>query len=421
VKTGNIIRCVLKPSRENVVKVSGKAEDETGIETAKLQSVRCAVEPTPIPAEVEPPKVVSPNLVPITTLALIGLNVLFFILEEMKGGSQNISVLIQMGAVTSSTLAHGEYFRILLAPFLHVGPDHLISNMYALFFIGWALERVYDHLRIAVVYFLSGIVGSLLSAVTIPIGVVGAGASGAILGCLVALVVLQSRFSHVSFGVGVGTAVLALCYDLLAGLMPGSGVDNAAHFGGAIGGLLLALTVSPPTKFLSHVAAQMNLSYTPEQLASAEQLRQTSKHKPRYLKIILTGALVVIVLVGVFAFAVYPRLSVGGVRLSASTSARVAGSVTLQIGGSGLLVLQSVIATLDNIPLSVGYNRGAYVLPQQFVLSVTGYSNLSPLAVALGFSSTLVITLDGVWAPPFGSTPTIPVHITAEEAIKWSR
>jgi membrane associated rhomboid family serine protease len=231
------------------------------------------------PHHVEPPKALPseptaspkggdavrlPRLAPIVTFALIALNVFFFILEEAKGGSQTTTVLIQMGAVTSSTFGRGEYFRILLAPFLHIGPDHLISNMYALFFIGWALERVYGHVRFAVVYLLSGLVGSLLSAMTIPIGVISAGASGAILGCLVALVVLQLQFSHVSFGLGVGSAVLALFYNLLTGLVPGSGIDNAAHFGGAAGGLVLSLVVPPPSELYRYVAVQIEQTRVPK-------------------------------------------------------------------------------------------------------------------------------------------------------------
>ena len=375
------------------------------------------VEPAAVPKDKETIK--PPNLVPVLTLTLITLNVLFFIAEERRGGSENMSVLIEMGAVTSSVLTYGEYPRILLAPFLHVGAGHLISNMYALLFIGWALERVYGHLRFAAAYFLSGTVGSLLSAMTIPIGVVGAGASGAILGCLVALVVLQSRFSHVSFGLRLGSAVLSLVYNLLAGLLPGSGIDNAAHFGGAIGGLLLALTVPPPEEFFSHVALQMKPDYVLEQKASTEQAGRTGGQKTGYQKIILASVLVVLLLAGAFALASYPRLLVSDARISSSyylfSGSTVAGYVKIQIGGSGAFELQSVTVTLDNAPLSVRYTERAFLLPQQLSLNVAGpaSSTLPPV------SSILVVTVDGTWGA-LGSTPTIPVHITAQETIEWT-
>jgi rhomboid protease GluP len=201
-------------------------------------------------------KLSPPKLVPIVTLLLITLNVFIWIIEENRGGSSSLNVLFSMGAIYREALSRGEYWRLISAPFLHGGFEHLLFNMYALTFIGWYLERVYGHVRFLAVYLLSGLAGSILSAVAIPHGIVSVGASGAILGCLAALVLLQSKYSHISFGIGLGSATLSLLYNLVSGFVPGSGIDIAAHFGGVIGGIILALVVSPPSSFFEHIEAQ---------------------------------------------------------------------------------------------------------------------------------------------------------------------
>jgi len=158
--------------------------------------------------------------------------------------------------------------------FLHIGFSHLASNMWALFFTGSALERIYGHGRFLVVYIVSGLCGSILSAVSIPAGVVAAGASGAILGTLAALIILQLRFSRFSLGFGLGSAILSLSYNILSGFVPSSGIDNAAHLGGAIGGALLSVFITPPA-----------LALVSQMTKDADALRETGM--PRSQSVVL--------------------------------------------------------------------------------------------------------------------------------------
>lgn len=81
-------------------------------------------------------KINAPKIVPIITLSLIAVNVLVFYLEELNGGSGNLNVLTQMGAITSSAIQSGQYYRLINAMFLHIGVQHLLFNMYALLVIG---------------------------------------------------------------------------------------------------------------------------------------------------------------------------------------------------------------------------------------------------------------------------------------------
>jgi membrane associated rhomboid family serine protease len=79
---------------------------------------------------------------------------------------------------------------------------------------------------------------SALQMGAIPPEVVAAGASGAILGCLAALVVQQLRHSNISLGFGMISAVLSLLYNVVSGFAPNSGIDVGAHIGGVLGSIL---------------------------------------------------------------------------------------------------------------------------------------------------------------------------------------
>jgi len=199
------------------------------------------------------PSLKLPSLFPLVTVVLIALNIVFFVLEEARGGSENLSVLMQLGAIYQPAIQSGQYYRLVTAMFLHIGFFHLASNMYALFVIGSALERVYGHDRFIIVYLVSGLCGSILSAISIPAGIVAAGASGAILGSLAALIVLQLRFSRVSLGIGLGSAILSLSYNVISGFVPNSGIDNGAHLGGVLGGGLLSAIMRPDSRFTDQI------------------------------------------------------------------------------------------------------------------------------------------------------------------------
>jgi len=86
---------------------------------------------------------------------------------------------------------------------------------------------------------------SALQMGAIPPEVVAAGASGAILGCLAALVVQQLRHSNISLGFGMISAVLSLLYNVVSGFAPNSGIDVGAHIGGVLGGILFSLIALP--------------------------------------------------------------------------------------------------------------------------------------------------------------------------------
>ncbi len=188
------------------------------------------------------------NQVPAATCVILGLNILVFILMTLSGGSQNTSVLLNFGASYGPYFRAGEVWRLVMPMFLHIGVAHLAVNMAALCLLGALLEPLYGYGRFALLYVFSGIGGSLLSMEAS--AHIAAGASGAIFGVAGAMLVtgilrpqvVPHRWKNL-FGVGI---LLVIVINLVFGhFIPH--IDNWAHLGGLITGMVLAWGVPPIT------------------------------------------------------------------------------------------------------------------------------------------------------------------------------
>ncbi|KAK0417958.1 hypothetical protein QR680_013298 [Steinernema hermaphroditum] len=141
-----------------------------------------------------------------------------------------------------------ELWRFVTYMFVHVGYGHLITNCIVQLFLGLPLELVHQW-RIAIVYFLSGIFGCMLMAVTSPTTYV-AGASGGVYGLLAAHVSdlflnwSEMEFRWVRFGVLFVLIASDTSMQVWQSFTPTQvKVAYLAHLGGAIGGLLLGVLV----------------------------------------------------------------------------------------------------------------------------------------------------------------------------------
>ena len=90
------------------------------------------------------------------------------------------------GALAGPLVAHGDWWRLFTAAFLHYGPLHLGMNMLALFLIGSVVEQALGHLRFLALYLAAGLAGSAGALLLTP-NAPTVGASGAIFGVLGAL------------------------------------------------------------------------------------------------------------------------------------------------------------------------------------------------------------------------------------------
>ncbi|MGM9987127.1 MAG: rhomboid family intramembrane serine protease [Bacillaceae bacterium] len=179
------------------------------------------------------------------TQILIGIQVLVFILMTLKGGSTNPYVLIQFGAKFDPLIDQGEWWRLITSIFLHIGFLHLLMNTFALYYIGTQLERLIGNIRFIVIYLLAGVVGSYSSYIFND--GIGAGASGAIFGCFGALFVVSILYKKFIPKEVIKNIVVLIGINLLFGFLVPS-IDNAAHIGGLLTGILLMFIIGVPMK-----------------------------------------------------------------------------------------------------------------------------------------------------------------------------
>ncbi|MEA2163794.1 MAG: rhomboid protease GluP [Thermoanaerobaculia bacterium] len=201
---------------------------------------------------------------PVTT-AILGLIAIVFVFEMLLGGPQmqpgaslltgdvNGDVLVSMGAIVGGTLTRHEFWRLLAAMFLHASVLHWAVNSWALYQLGTLYEVLFGSKRFAFTYLTTGLVASLASAIRIG-ATHGAsvGASGAVFGILGAFIFSIRRspvYRHQPWSRGlIGQLVFWIVINIAIGYsLPF--IDNVAHIGGLIAGLILGFIphrVPPP-------------------------------------------------------------------------------------------------------------------------------------------------------------------------------
>lgn len=174
------------------------------------------------------------NGIPIITYILIFLNILIFILMLSPAIYNDF---INLFANYYINIQNGEIYRLITSIFLHGNSVHLFFNMYALYIIGPEIERYYGTLKFLIIYLMSGIIGSLFSAVLTTSASIGA--SGAIFGLFGSLLYFGFNYRATLDSYLKGQIIPLILINLLVGLIV-PGIDVAAHVGGLIGGFLIS-------------------------------------------------------------------------------------------------------------------------------------------------------------------------------------
>lgn len=180
----------------------------------------------------------------VCTTGLIVINVLVFFLLSLRGDTESGYFMLQYGAMYEPLVTEGhEYYRLITSLFLHFGIQHLLNNMVMMGALGYQLENEIGRIKFLLIYFISGIGGNLCSLywnVSHGEQVISAGASGAIFGLMGALLYIvavnRGRLGRLS---GRGMLIM-VALSLYFGLTS-SGVDNSAHIGGLIWGILITV------------------------------------------------------------------------------------------------------------------------------------------------------------------------------------
>jgi rhomboid protease GluP len=183
------------------------------------------------------------------THIIFGINAAVFL--AMAYGSSSIMdfpapELVRFGGNLGALTISGEWWRLLTNVFVHGGVIHIAFNMWCLWNLGQLCESLYGRWTYACIYLICGVGASLASAGWHPY-VPSVGASGAIFGLAGALL---AAFKLGEFSVpraalsgtlrSLGAFVV---YNLIFGqIIPN--IDNAAHIGGLITGLVVGALIA---------------------------------------------------------------------------------------------------------------------------------------------------------------------------------
>lgn len=181
------------------------------------------------------------------TRALIVVNVAVFVLTLVVSrvgavtGRSGAVGLFRLGAMNPLAVAEGQYWRLVTAMFLHAGLLHLLLNMYGLWLFGSVIEGALGRWRFLAIYFASGVLATVTSLVFGDPRSVSVGASGAIFGLLGAWVAYNYRRRGSALAAAnLRTAAVIVAVNLFLGFaLPG--IDNLAHLGGLVGGVVLGV------------------------------------------------------------------------------------------------------------------------------------------------------------------------------------
>lgn len=185
--------------------------------------------------------------IPLITFILLAINVLVYAYVEFFGSVYDSEYMLNAGALYEPLLVEKhQYYRLITHFFLHFGFDHLVNNMVSLLVLGYSLEMEMGKVRFIILYFLSGILAGITSIVyNIYVGQesISCGASGAIYGLMGALLIMLIVGNRGKFSSEVPRYLLYIGISIYSG-MQDENIDNAAHVGGFVAGVLVCLIMS---------------------------------------------------------------------------------------------------------------------------------------------------------------------------------
>ncbi len=151
------------------------------------------------------------------------------------------AVILDTLAYSNEHLLYGWVWTPLTYIFLHGGLWHLFMNMLQLYFFGPEVERMLGTRQFLRFFFFCGVAGALANLVPFALGQPGlpiVGASGAVLGVIVAFAIIDPdrQLFMLPLPFPITARALIIVIVLLNLLSTGGQVSVATHFGGMIAG-----------------------------------------------------------------------------------------------------------------------------------------------------------------------------------------
>lgn len=180
---------------------------------------------------------------PVLTYFLCSVNLLIFLWAFIYQGGID-KIFYQYGKINEFIFFHHEYYRLFTSIFLHLNFEHILLNIVGLYLIGSLVEKLFGYFKFLYIYIASGLIASFCSLIFMPNPSIGA--SGAIMGLMGAAFILYVKYGKV---LTLRIKELLLLYSVsfsLGSIFYGyfyESIDNAAHLGGFLAGMLLAVPI----------------------------------------------------------------------------------------------------------------------------------------------------------------------------------
>jgi membrane associated rhomboid family serine protease len=173
---------------------------------------------------------------PVTRL-MLGLIALVGAAQLLPGDSLRAAALIK------PAYHGGEWWRLFTAPLLHGNLIHFMMNAAALLYLGKRMEVFARWPHVPLVFLFAACIGGEASARFLTAATVGA--SGGLMGWLGFLLVFESLHGSLVPRSSRRRLIAGVALTALIGLVGYRFIDNAAHAGGLLAGMLYAAIVFP--------------------------------------------------------------------------------------------------------------------------------------------------------------------------------
>lgn len=188
-----------------------------------------------------------PKQKPRLSRLLIFLIILMYVIEMLFNALYNEKAIILLGAKWNEGITNGQYYRFITPVFLHGNLIHLFLNIFAIKIFAQELESVYGSYRFLITFLLTSWSATLTSYVFSK--GLAIGASGFLFGVIGSLLVFFFKQREKLSGATMRfkTMYTLIFINLTLGFIIPR-IDNSAHIGGLLGGLICGWFISPEYK-----------------------------------------------------------------------------------------------------------------------------------------------------------------------------
>ncbi len=176
----------------------------------------------------------------VVTRGLLGLLGLIYALQFFSGSKATAAALL------SDRL--DERWRLLSAPLMHGHPLHFMMNALGLLYLGRRIEALARWPHVILVFLFSAWIGgecSILRLASLRVPTAALGASGGLMGMLGFLLVFETLHRRLVPRSARARLITAMVSTAIIGIVGIKFIDNAAHAGGLVAGMIYAATVFP--------------------------------------------------------------------------------------------------------------------------------------------------------------------------------